>query len=134
MRASYPSEADGKAHPHLVNPYDTKAPLEARVRSYLHVNCSTCHVLEGGGNSSMELDLGSSLAKMRVIDVPPTHDRFGIENARLVAPGSPERSVLLTRISRRGTGQMPPLVSTEVNRAAVEMISAWIKGLPRASR
>jgi hypothetical protein len=28
--------------------------------------------------------------------------------------------VLLTRISRRGTGQMPPLVSTEVDRAAVE--------------
>ena len=41
-------------------PTTTKAPLEARVRSYLHVNCSTCHVLEGGGNSSMELDLGSS--------------------------------------------------------------------------
>ena len=125
-----PKRGDDKAHPHLVNPYDTQAPLEARVRSYLHVNCSTCHVLEGGGNSSMELDLGSSLAKMRVIDVAPTHDRFGIEDARLVAPGSPERSVLLTRISRRGTGQMPPLVSTEVDRAAVEMITAWIRGLP----
>jgi hypothetical protein len=29
---------------------------------------------------------------------------------------------------------MPPLVSTEVDRAAVEMITAWIRGLPRASR
>jgi len=117
----------------LANPDETRAPREAGVRSYLHVNCSTCHVLEGGGNSSMELDLGSSLEKLRVIDVPPTHDRFGIENARLVAPSSPERSVLLTRISRRGTGQMPPLVSTEVDRTAVEMITAWIRGLPRAS-
>jgi hypothetical protein len=134
FQGALPKRAEGKAHPHLVNPYETKAPLEARVRSYLHVNCSTCHVLEGGGNSSMELDLDSSLAKMRVIDVPPTHDRFGIENARLVAPGSPERSILLTRISRRGTGQMPPLVSTEVDRAAVEMIAQWIRGLPRVDR
>ena len=129
-----PKRGEGKAHPHLVNPYETQAPLEARVRSYLHVNCSTCHVLEGGGNSSMELDLGSSLDKMQVIDVAPTHDRFGIEDARLVAPGSPERSVLLTRISRRGTGQMPPLVSTEVDRAGVEMIAAWIRGLARPGR
>jgi mono/diheme cytochrome c family protein len=134
FQGELPKRGDDKSHPHLVNPYETRAPLEARVRSYLHVNCSTCHVLEGGGNSSMELDLGSALAKMRVIDEPPIHDRFAIENARLIAPGSPDRSVLLTRISRRGTGQMPPLVSTEVDRAAVEMIAAWIRGLPRASR
>jgi hypothetical protein len=129
-----PKRGDAKANPHLVNPYDIQAPLEARVGSYLHVNCSTCHVLEGGGNSSMELDLGRSAAEMRLIDQVPIHDHFGIEHARLVAPGSPERSVLLTRISRRGTGQMPPLVSTEVDRAAVEMITTWIRGLPRAGR
>ena len=34
-----------------------EAPLEARVKSYLHVNCSTCHVNEGGGNARMELGL-----------------------------------------------------------------------------
>ena len=58
------------------------------------------------------------------------HDRFDIADARLVAPGSPERSVLYQRISRRGTGQMPPLVSTEVDRKAVELIADWIRGLP----
>ena len=48
------------------------------------------------------------LDKMRLIDEVPIHDRFDIPDARLVAPGSPERSVLYQRISRRGTGQMPP--------------------------
>src|SRR5207302_69497 len=28
----------------LVNPYDKHADLDARVRSYLHANCSICHV------------------------------------------------------------------------------------------
>ena len=49
--------------PRLVNPYETRAPLEARVKSYLHVNCSTCHVTEGGGNCTMELGLATPPAK-----------------------------------------------------------------------
>jgi hypothetical protein len=66
---------------------------------------------------------------MHLIDEEPLHDRFDIKDARIVAPGAPERSVLFQRVSRRGTGQMPPLMSTEVDRATVEMIGRWIRGL-----
>jgi hypothetical protein len=96
-----------------VNPYEWKAPLEARVKSYLHVNCATCHVSEGGGNARMELGFTTPPGKMRLVDEVPIHDRFDIEDARLVAPGSPDRSALYRRVSLRGTGQMPPLVSTQ---------------------
>ncbi len=116
--------------PQLVNPYDTSAPLEARVRSYLHVNCSACHVNEGGGNARMELDLTTALANTGLIDQIPLHDRLDIKDARLIAPGAPERSVLYQRLSRRGTGQMPPLVSTEVDRAALRFLAEWIRALP----
>ncbi len=84
------------------------------MRSYLHVNCSTCHVNEGGGNSNMELDLTTPNKRMRLIDEAPIHGNLDIKDARLVAPGSPERSVLYRRISRRGSEQMPPLGSNEV--------------------
>jgi uncharacterized repeat protein (TIGR03806 family) len=114
----------------LVNPYDTHANREARVKSYLHVNCSICHVSEGGGNANMELGLATPAGQMRLIGETPMHDRFEIQDARLVAPGSPDRSILFKRISRRGTGQMPPLVSTEVDRTAVDLIADWIRGLP----
>jgi mono/diheme cytochrome c family protein len=114
----------------LVNPYENRAPREARVKSYLHVNCSICHVSEGGGNANMELGLTTAVGLMRLIDEVPMHDRFDITDARLVVPGSPEQSVLYQRISRRGTGQMPPLVSTEVDRKAVDLIADWIRGLP----
>jgi glucose/arabinose dehydrogenase len=118
--------------PRLVNPYDATAPLEARVRSYLHVNCSTCHVQEGGGNARMELAFTTRPGRMHLIDEVPQHDRFDIPDARLVAPSAPERSVLYQRITRRGTGQMPPLMSTEVDEAAVEMIARWIRALQPA--
>ncbi len=120
--------------PRLVNPYDARAPLEARARSYLHVNCSVCHVHEGGGNSRMQLDLDTPPARMHLLDEEPTHDRFDLKDARLIAPGSPERSVLFHRISQRGTGKMPPLVSTEVDREALNMIGDWIRGLSAAAR
>jgi uncharacterized repeat protein (TIGR03806 family) len=113
----------------LVDPYDASAPLEARARSYLDVNCSTCHVKEGGGNARLELGLGNSLRGMNLVDERPVHADLGLPDARLVAPGSPERSVLYRRVSSRGGGQMPPLVSSEVDRRAVQMLGEWIKGL-----
>ena len=82
----------------------------------------------------MELDLDTSPGRMNLIDEVPTHDRFDIADARLVAPGSPERSVLYHRISQRGTGKMPPLVSNEVDRDALKFIGDWIRGLPSSRR
>src|SRR5262249_9315868 len=52
-----PPRREGR--PKLVDPYAPDAPLESRVKSYLHVNCSTCHVKEGGGNALMELGLNT---------------------------------------------------------------------------
>ena len=97
--------------PKLVDPSDKKQDLTARVRSYLHSNCSQCHVEAGGGNAAMELEFTTPLDKMRIINVRPIHDTFGLKDAKLVAPGHPERSVLLHRISQRDKGHMPPLAT-----------------------
>jgi glucose/arabinose dehydrogenase len=117
------------AEPRLVNPYETQGSLEARVKSYLHVNCATCHINEGGGNATMELGLETPVNQMKLINEAASHDKFDIADARRIAPGSPEHSVLYQRITRRGTGQMPPLGSTEVDRKAVKMFAEWIRGL-----
>ncbi len=114
---------------HLVNPYDSAEPLDSRVRSYLHVNCSVCHVEAGGGNSKMELGFTTKPERMNLIGARPQHDTFGIDNAMLVFPGDPGRSILLQRLSRRGRGQMPPLVSTVVDDQAVALFRDWIGSL-----
>jgi uncharacterized repeat protein (TIGR03806 family) len=113
----------------LVDPRNESVALEARARSYLHVNCSICHVEAGGGNSTMELGLSTPREKMRLIGARPQHDTFGIADAMLVAPGDPGRSVLVHRLSRRGRGQMPPLVSNRVDDRGVALLREWIAGL-----
>src|SRR5205814_1138932 len=113
----------------LVDPYDPKADLTLRARSYLHVNCAQCHIEAGGGNAAIDLDFAKSLDKMKLIDVPPQHDSFGLKDARLIAPGRPEQSVLLHRIGCRGPGQMPPLSTSLIDEPAVEMLRAWVRGM-----
>jgi len=110
----------------LVDPYDTTQNLDARARSYLHVNCSVCHVEAGGGNSKMDLRVTAKPERMDLFSARPQHDTFGIDNAMLVFPGDPNRSILYQRVSRRGRGQMPPLVTSVVDERAVALFRDWI--------
>ncbi len=119
--------------PKLADPYDAAQPLEARARSYLHANCAICHINAGGGNSQVDFSHTAKPEKFNAIDVPPLHHKFGIENARIIAPGDPARSVLLHRIAHRGegTGQMPQLATHLVDDAAVKLFTEWIKSLDK---
>lgn len=115
--------------PAYPDPFDPKANLEARVKAYLAVNCAMCHVSDGGGNAKMETGFATEMKDARLIGETPLHDTFGIANAKIVAPGAPERSVLLARIARRGTGQMPPTSSNRVDEQARQLITEWIRSL-----
>jgi uncharacterized repeat protein (TIGR03806 family) len=121
-------------YPALPDPYDEAGNLEQRIRSYLHANCAQCHVAAGGGNAAMELGFFTPRAKTNFIGVRPLHDRFGIDGAQLIAPGAPDRSVLLTRLATRGRGQMPPLATSLVDEAGVKLLRAWIESLNENER
>jgi uncharacterized repeat protein (TIGR03806 family) len=122
---------DSADHPRLANPYDDSETLAERALSYLHVNCAQCHIEAGGGNSQMVLSYGTVVEKQNLINAEPLHDRFGIVDAKLVVPGSPERSLLLQRIARRGRGQMPQLATSMVDEQAVTLLTEWIESLTR---
>src|SRR3989441_1953658 len=113
----------------LVDPYDPGQSLDVRARSYLHANCSPCHVEAGGGNSKMELGFTTAPERMNIFGARPQHDTFGIDNAMLISPGDPGRSILYQRLSRRGRGQMPPLVTAVVDERAVALFRDWILGM-----
>lgn len=115
----------------LPDPGDETADLESRVRSYLHANCAQCHVAAGGGNAAMELGFATPRDKTKLFGVAPLHDKFGIAEALLVAPGEPARSVLLKRLATRGRGQMPPLATSVVDEEGVSLLRQWIESLPR---
>jgi hypothetical protein len=91
---------------HLVDPYDKNQDLNLRARSYLHANCAQCHVEAGGGNAQMELEFTTKLQDMRVVDVKPVHHTYDLPDAKLIAPGHPERSVLLHRMMEEWIRQL----------------------------
>lgn len=115
--------------PRMANPYKNSEPIELRVRSYLHANCAQCHIGAGGGNAQMDLSFRTSFRDMKLIGVKPLHDRFGVADAKLVAPKAPDQSVLLHRLMRRGPGQMPQLATNVADDRAVRLFREWINGL-----
>jgi mono/diheme cytochrome c family protein len=120
----------------FVDPLDSTADLTTRAKVYLQVNCAMCHVSDGGGNSLIELGYRTPFSRAHMIDEVPMHDTFDIPNARLIAPGDPERSVVYRRVSTRGSGQMPPTTPTSTNRvdeAGAKLLAEWIRTLARSA-
>lgn len=127
VKASSLFARDPAGYAKMVDPADAKEDLTLRAKSWLHANCSACHVEAGGGNAAMELEFGTPLDKMRVVGVNPLHRTFDLPDAKLVAPGHPERSVLLKRAGLRGPHQMPPLSSNRVDEQGVALLREWIE-------
>lgn len=115
----------------FANPYGDEHPVAERARVWLDVNCAMCHQPMGPGNASIDLRHGKTLAEMGVFGVPPAQGNLGIEDALLVAPGEPDRSLLLHRVETLGDGRMPNLATNQVDAAAVELLKRWIEGMPR---
>ena len=88
-------------------------------------------VLVCGGNAQIDLEFTTPLDKMKVLGVRPQHHTFGLPDARLIAPGRPECSVLLHRVSHRGAGQMPPLATSLPDLDGVRLLREWVKGMGR---
>lgn len=105
------------------------ATLAQRARSYLHSNCSGCHRPAGVSSVNLDLRFTTTLTAMNACDARPMVEDLGIENARLIAPGEPARSVLLARMKVRDGNQMPTLGTHLVDEAAVQVVSDWISGL-----
>lgn len=110
----------------LPNAYDKMADLQARARAYLDVNCSVCHVSDGGGNAKIVLNFGATLAEMSVVGKTPLHGDFGLPNAKIVDAGDPFNSVLMYRLSKLGRGRMPHIGSRMTDQEGLDLIHDWI--------
>ena len=113
--------------PKLADFRDRSLSAEVRARSYLHSNCSHCHMKWGGGNAEFKLLATIPLADMGIVGVPPQHGAFDIKDAKILAPGDPDRSVLVRRMAMTGLGRMPHIGSQVVDEDAVDFIRQWIR-------
>ena len=99
--------------------------LEWRVRSYLAANCAQCHQPGGVGLGSWTANISTLTANAGLIS-GPLNNNYGDANNRVIVPGSLSNSMLLTRISTRGSGQMPLLATSVLDNKAIQLLSAWI--------
>jgi uncharacterized repeat protein (TIGR03806 family) len=111
------------------SPYDEDAALETRARVWLDVNCAMCHQPNGPGNANIDLRYATSLEGTKTIDVPPAQGDLGIVDAKLIAPGHPERSLMSHRIETLSQGRMPILGSNLVDEKAVKLLNEWIRSM-----
>lgn len=109
---------------------DNAASAAQRARDYLDANCSQCHQPKGTTGVGIDLRASTDVSAMNAVDVSPSSGDLGIANARIIAPGSKERSVLWQRLQLTGAGRMPPLATHAIDQNAVNVIGQWIDSLP----
>ena len=113
------------AHPRL----DDDADLSARARAALAVNCASCHRPGTLANAQLDLRAQTAMADTHACDVAPGQGTLGIADARLIAPGDRDRSVLYQRMIRRDDEAMPPVGSNVVDLDTADLVGRWITSL-----
>jgi uncharacterized repeat protein (TIGR03806 family) len=114
---------------------DESAPIEARARAYLDINCGHCHnPLGPASNSGLNLaHEETDAAKWGVFKKPVAAGRGAGLGHYSIVPGSPDQSILYTRMASNDPGvMMPELGRTLAHEEALSVVRAWIAGLDNA--
>jgi len=101
--------------------------VDPRARAYLHVNCAPCHGVENAGRASV--DLRFFARSTRGCDQASSFDDLEIPEAKIIAPGAPERSLLTRRMRTLLAPHMPPLASRTVDVGGADLLDAWIASM-----
>jgi uncharacterized repeat protein (TIGR03806 family) len=114
---------------------DPAAPLDARARAYLEINCAHCHNPEGAAsNSGLFLELARPASEITgILKRPVAAGRGSGEFAFVIAPGDPDKSILLYRMQSIDPGiAMPELGRATVHTEGVALLRQWIAAMPKA--
>ena len=108
--------------PYFVSSESAEGSLDLKARSYLAVNCASCHQPGGTESGSFDVRAHRTLARTGLIDGASMDDNF-----KLVARGNPDESSILARmLSLAGSTRMPSLDSKEVDPIGTALIRRWI--------
>jgi len=111
----------------LVDPADASQPLEARVRSYLHVSCGPCH-RPGGETASARIDLTEEGSLAALVGLRASAEYPELPEARIVDPGRPESSLLYRRLAATDSLAMPP-GRVRADPVGTAIVAEWIRSL-----
>jgi uncharacterized repeat protein (TIGR03806 family) len=113
---------------------DATAPIEARARAWLEINCAHCHNPQGAAsNSGLFLELARTDSEPRGLFKRPTAAGRGSGTRDFdIVPGDPDASILLYRIESTDPGiAMPELGRATVHKEGAALIRQWIESMPK---
>ena len=111
--------------PRHVRPDETAFSLEARARSYLAVNCASCHSTTGSWDARAE----RSLVQTGLLNGLASQSGSDPLN-RLIVPGDTTHSIVLSRVAlTNGFTRMPPIGSSELDQVGITLLTNWITQL-----
>jgi uncharacterized repeat protein (TIGR03806 family) len=114
---------------------DTSAPVDARARAWLEINCAHCHNPQGAAsNSGLFLDLARTDPEQRGLFKRPTAAGRGAGTRDFdIVPGDPDASILLYRMESTDPGiAMPELGRATIHKEGVALVRDWIAGMPKS--
>jgi uncharacterized repeat protein (TIGR03806 family) len=121
--------------PQLARWDDAAAPLAARARAYLAVNCGHCHNRGGfASNSGLYLNPEESTpAHLGVLKRPVAAGRGSGGHEFSILPGQPEKSILLHRMTSSEPGiMMPQFGRALAHEEGIALVRQWITAMPAA--
>jgi len=114
--------------PALAAPADASRTIEDRARSYLDANCAHCH-RPGGTVANFDARYSTPLDRQELIDGPILINQ-GIDRPHAISPHDIWRSIVYMRVNTTGDIRMPPLARETVDEQGVQLLRAWINGMP----
>ena len=111
---------------------DEAAPVDARARAWLDVNCAHCHRREGpASNSGLFLTFGEQeQVALGVRKRPVAAGRGSGDRTFDIDPGNPDNSILMLRVESTEPGiMMPELGRTVEDKAAIDLLRRWISAM-----
>ena len=109
-------------------PADESLPLEPRARAYLAANCANCHRPGHGIRALFDLRFDTPLRETGILESARLGN-LGIQEARIVERGEPQRSLLYLRMLETGRWRMPPLATALVDTQGAGLVGRWIERL-----
>jgi len=106
---------------------ENTASLTDRVRSYLDSNCSQCHQ-PNGVRAYFDARYTTPIDEQGLIN-GELETSYGHPDNRVIVPGHPEHSIMLTRLSSVAELRMPPIAKHLVDPSAVQLMTDWINSL-----
>jgi len=129
------NNANVASYPAVAAKDDPSASLEDRARTYLDVNCASCHDPRLDNIATFDARYDIPLADQNYIYGTVTYDE-GLDNPRVIVPQDISRSMVHFRMNSNETGiEMPPLGKDVIDTEGVQLITDWINslGLPNTA-